>query len=68
MDEQARSKIDRKLVKYLLGREMRVGSISDIKRNLGNASKEIGIPPAELLQYAKVTIKEMVDDQLAALK
>ncbi|MDD2672721.1 MAG: hypothetical protein PHW43_09955 [Syntrophales bacterium] len=68
MDEQTRSKIDRKLVKYLLGRDMRVGSISDIKRNLGNSAKELDIPPAELLQYAKLTIQEMVDDQLKALK
>jgi hypothetical protein len=56
------------MVKILLGKEIRIGSISDIKRSLGNVSKELGIPTSELLIYVKLTIQEMVDEQLTALK
>lgn len=64
LDERRQGEIALKILRYMLRREG-VRLSPDRMRDLGNLSKEIGVPIEELKQFAKPLVQELVDDCFA---
>ena len=56
------------MLKRFLAKEITLGGIADLKRNIGNISKETRVSQDELLEYIEVIVREIVEEQMVKLK
>ncbi|OGZ35184.1 MAG: hypothetical protein A2V60_02090 [Candidatus Portnoybacteria bacterium RIFCSPHIGHO2_01_FULL_39_19] len=63
MDIVRQGQIARKLVKFRF-RNSGINTLSheEFKRDLGDGAKKMGIPLEELLEFAEIIIRELVDE------
>ena len=62
MTDQRKLEIATGLLKYIL-RERGVHLTQNTARELGNAAKAIGVPLAELQEFAKPLVQQLLDEQ-----
>lgn len=67
MNEKRKGEIALKVVKFLI-RKRGVRLSPDSMREVGNISKETGVPVEELNQFAKPLIQELLDECFATKK
>ncbi|KKQ76577.1 MAG: hypothetical protein US98_C0032G0004 [Parcubacteria group bacterium GW2011_GWC1_38_6] len=63
MDEQRKGEIAYVLLKRDLTQDLRIHNLSDaseVKKRLGQLSKETGIPKEDLLEFAKIAGEEIL--------
>lgn len=62
MDIVRQGQIARKLVKFRF-RSSGINTLSEeFKRDLGDGAKKMGIPLEELLEFAEIIIRELIDE------
>lgn len=68
MDEKRKGEIAWVLLKGNMAKNLRLADIANLRREIGNASKETGIPQDELLEFAQLIVREIFEDQIKGLK
>lgn len=67
MEQTRQGELARIFVKRQIARELRLSDIASLKRDLGNVSKETGVPKDDLLRFVAIIIREIFEEQHAAL-
>ena len=67
MDVQKRNAIAYAVLKKIMKEKTRFSTIPDIKREAGNLAKETGFSPEEIVELAKIVLREAFDEQMGFL-
>ena len=67
MDDRKKHEIGYKLFKEYLVENFSFKDIRDLKRKVGNVSKEINISKDELLTFSKIVLREVVEEEFINL-
>ena len=57
-----------KLLKYLVARQIRFMRPSDLRRSIGNAAKESGVPIEDIEEIVETVIREEAEDMISQLR
>jgi len=66
MDEKRKGEIAYLLLKHHAKSVLSLKEIGNFKRDVGNLTKETGIPQDELLQFGEIITREAFEEQIAA--
>jgi len=72
MDEKRKGEIGLAAMKIVMRKELSFRDIANVKRNIGNTVKEkemvaIKARPEEILEFSKLLLKEIFDEQMKAI-
>jgi hypothetical protein len=67
MEEKRKGEIAYQLLKLNLRRTFSFRDIANAKREIGNISKEVDVPKDELLEFGKLILREVFEEQMAGL-
>ena len=63
MTPQRQGEISRKLLKRKLQKDgIHRFSANEVRRDLGNVAKAIGVEESELVEFAEILVRELVDE------
>lgn len=68
MDEKRKNEIAYSLLRVIVKKEISFSDIANVKREIGNLSKETSIPKDELLQFKKIILREVFENEMVNLQ
>ena len=67
MDEREKNEIGYKFFKRVLVEKFSLKSIRNLKREIGNYSKEMNVPKDKLLIFSKIALRETMEEEFIKL-
>lgn len=68
MDEKRKGELAYILLKRKVAEDVHLRDIANFRRNLGNVTKDTGVPTDELLEFAELIVREVFEEQIMLLK